>query len=817
MPCKFGAAEQDFLRDINPGGDKESTGLVTRFTMTEPAGVTNEFPVHVRLLSETELVKIFTNSYFADCKHREGVTDETAAEIQQALEKLRARAGNGGGAITLDDMEDLREYVRNSFGGMARASELERVYWNEAITMAPKLSVDDRARLFGIIWDNIPEFTDMFRSLATDLEKMGNPEEAFFGMDALIPREASIIDVDTLGRTDFAGINDRDGRPVVATLKVRTANGKITEISRKNATAIVAELTLVLKNSPAPYFAHTDLLDFPGYKARLDCADIAQYLKEGKEDSKVEQFFRRGKVAYLFQRYNAERELTSLLLCVAVPDNTPGLPAAVEEWIITTHGKTPQDRIQTKNALFYILTKSDLHFTKKGGADPKTHWDNIILGRFVNHFGGVHSQTTKWVEEWEPGKPFNNLFMLRNINIEWNMLNFVKENGINKENGVSASNQEHFDTMKVNFNESRLAKKHFKFPETSFNELMKNNDGGIGLIKRSLEPLCEPDLKLGQIANELIKAQENLRGTLAPFYSSGNQQDELNKKMVLLGNFGKQLKNPAFRERFPELLNQFKIAPEQLFYMYRDAERMFEEYRETAFAQPVDEGEDANMAADEPVPDLDDVLGIFDEPAPDETGDRTAAADGNMDEAHFYAMRIIDAWSARMRDLASTPECVGYYCLPPSLLLGMLDEFDVAVARLNINDRLEKKFREIAEPVDVPRESKIRKQASYAIGVLNDFVSWLGKNPAEISESQRYVVKKDERVTVFKSRPPIKDFPVLSESASSHAGDWHRDWVLAFYGMMVDNVTFDGGVRVNLEENNRIGQIIEQVNGARVS
>ena len=319
--CEFKDRQFDFLKDLNPGGAKESTGLVTRFTMTQPQNIPDGYPVHVRLLSETELVKIFTNTYFCDCDHKEKVDKDS---IRAAVSALKDRLGSGNRHITLDALEDLREYVSNSFGGMSRAAALDEVYWSDAIEMAPRLCLDDRAKLFGIIWDGIPEFNDMFLSLATDLAKLDNDEEAFCAMDALVPREASIIDVDTLGRTDFSQFR------VNPLIKMCSRSGRRAEIARKNASAIIAELTLVMKHRPAEYFDHTDLLDFPGYKARLECSDIRDYLHKGKEDSAVEQFFRRGKVAYLFQRYNAERELTSLLLCVATSDNTPGLPGAVE-------------------------------------------------------------------------------------------------------------------------------------------------------------------------------------------------------------------------------------------------------------------------------------------------------------------------------------------------------------------------------------------------------------------------------------------------------------------------------------------------------
>lgn len=800
--CDFSGKQYDFLKDLNPGGGKESTGLVTRFTMTPPANIPQGYPVYVRLLSETELVKIFANTYFCDCEHKEKV-DKGA--IQAAVAALKGRMGSEEPHMSLDVMEDLREYISNSFGGLARAAALEEVYWHDAIEMAPCLSLDDRAKLFGIIWDSIPEFNDMFLSLAMDLAKLGNAEEAFCAMDALFPREASIIDVETLGRVDFSQFHA--GNEV----QMCTAAGQRASIARKNATAIIAELTLVMTHKPADYFDHTDLLDFPGYKARLECSDIRDYLTKGKEDSAVEQFFRRGKVAYLFQRYNAERELTSLLLCVATSDNTPGLPGAVEEWIMATHGKTPEDRLHSKTALFYILTKADHHFEDKSGAKFETRWDDVLKGMFLGHFSGAYSQNTRWVEEWTPNQPFNNLFMLRNVNIIWDgTLDYSADSSGRREIGVRSEKEAYIAAMRKAFLESHLVQKHFRSPETAFDEVIKLNDGGIEHIKRCLQPLCDPNLKLNQIAGSLYTARQTLLATLSPFYHSGDQEKELKKKMQLFQTFGKLFVNPNFQERFPELLNRFSISPEQLFYLFNDAERRCDEYREAAFAMPKEE-EPAPESQD--VEDI-DVLAFLDDNAPVSSGQSGSAnvAFADKDEMYFYAERIIEAWSSRMRDLAETAECTGYYMFPKTTFLAMLDEFDVAVVRLGIQSKLENKFREIAMPVDVPRDSKIRKQASYAIGVLNDFVSWMGKNPADMPESQRVVNYRGQSVTVFRDAPAVVDYPVLPETAKSQAKQWYKDWLTTFYGMLVDNVTSSDGIKINLEENAKLGSIIKQIN-----
>ncbi|MBQ7609291.1 MAG: hypothetical protein IJU76_15190 [Desulfovibrionaceae bacterium] len=817
--CDFNGKTHDFLREINPEGGKESTGLVTRFTMTQPANIPAGYPVHVRLLSETELVKIFANTYYCDAVHKEGVDKKG---IQDALEPLKARVGAPCAHITIDVMEDLHEYVSSSFGDKARPVALDEVYWTTAIEIAPRLSRDDRVQLYSIIWNKVDEFTDMLSLLLQDLEKLDYSEEIFCSLNALLPREASIIDVETLGKKDFS---DCKAQPSV---DVRAASGKIANIERKNLTAIVAELTLVMVHKPANYFDHTDLLDFPGYKARLETSNLVDYLRSDKADSAVEQFFRRGKVAYLFQRYNAERELTSLLLCNSTTDNIPGLPAAIEDWIIATHGKTPEERVNVKNALLYILTKADTIFETGAGKNVDTMWDSTLKGKFLAHFGNTFSQATRWVEKWTPTQPFNNMFLLRNVNIPWKgMMRLSKTGDVYVEEGIQDT--ERHDTMRAAFLQSNLVKKHFRSPETCFDELMKLNDGGIEHIKRCLEPLCDPNLKQNQISNAVLRAQDRLYTLLSPLYHSGNQEEELKKKKALFLKIRNFSDNPLFRERFPELLNSFSLPIEQVAYLRDDAERRYEDYKQ-AYCSIAMEPEDTRSTTAQEIDesaleadfDPDNWFGSSTgSPSPSEnnTGSEQSAAQGSdlsheKDLLTFYVERIIEAWSAHSHAKAENPDISGYYLFPQSYFLAMLDEFDAALFRLDIRGKIEKKFRDIGRFAG-DEELKTRRQASYAMGVLNSFISWLGKNPADTADSERVVDFNGREMQVFRNRPEVIGYPDLPKNydAQEHAKQWFRDWLVSFYGMLVDNAASDASGSINIHQNALLGTILKSIKG----
>lgn len=116
LTADFGGDLHDFIREINPEGGKESTGLVTRFTLKQINGPKG-YPVHLSLLTETDLVKIIANSYYCDCEHKDSPDEEAIRDRLFQLEKFKTSEKQ---SLTLDAMEDLKEYISEEFGSALR-------------------------------------------------------------------------------------------------------------------------------------------------------------------------------------------------------------------------------------------------------------------------------------------------------------------------------------------------------------------------------------------------------------------------------------------------------------------------------------------------------------------------------------------------------------------------------------------------------------------------------------------------------------------------------------------------------------------------
>ena len=117
----LGDESADFIQDINPAGGKESTGLVTRFTLT-PSGAPTMFPVKLRLLSELDIVKILTNTYYADCRHLTPPDEDAlAARVEELAKKAK---GEPWRASFSEDDSDRPEGIRHpEFPGHRRGPE----------------------------------------------------------------------------------------------------------------------------------------------------------------------------------------------------------------------------------------------------------------------------------------------------------------------------------------------------------------------------------------------------------------------------------------------------------------------------------------------------------------------------------------------------------------------------------------------------------------------------------------------------------------------------------------------------------------------
>ena len=226
----------------------------------------------------------------------------------------------------------------------------------------------------------------------------------------------------------------------------------------------------------------------------------------------LENLFLRGKVAYLFERYCEERELTSMLLCIG-PSNqeVQDLPRAVYEWICSTHGEDPRSRAGRPTSLFFILSKMDMEFEKKAGTPSvEKRWDTRLQSSLLDFFGKQHD----WPDKWDGEHPFNNIYLLRNPNFRCDAIFNFDADG--REIAVRPEQADYVEEVRQAFLNSELVRRHVARPDAVWNAAMTLNDGGVALLRESLRPLCNPELKRQQIEVIAGEKREQVRTRLEP-------------------------------------------------------------------------------------------------------------------------------------------------------------------------------------------------------------------------------------------------------------------------------------------------------------
>lgn len=781
--ANLGDKEYNFLLDINPEGGRESTGLVTRFTIERPATPPAGFPVHVRLLSFMDLVKILANSYYSDAEHLEAPDLEDMLEKLTAIESGRMDAPRPG--ISEDDMEDLQTYLFKYFRGKPRVQQLlNQSFWERVVPLAPYLDDAGRLKLLGLLWDNIPAFDELLANLWQALKSIDFAPEAFCRIEALIPREDSIIDVYTLARLKPKENDD---------IEVMADNGRSAFIPRVYLAALTAELVMPIRDKPADFFDHTDLLDFPGYRSREEFKDLAT---ETQNPEILEMCFLRGKVAYLFQRYSAERELTSLLLCIAdsVQEVKGGLGDVVNDWIISTHGETPETRTGKDVALFFILTKSDLEFVNKGtDSDVSERWDIRIGSSLLQPFATRH----EWPRYWDKKGPFNNLFLLRNTKL---VIPQYDHGENDQETALAAASQEFISRLEDVFMKSALVNAHFKYPGNVWKSFIAPNDGGVAFIRERLSPLCQPELKRAQIKTTLSEQLAKLKDRLSPYWKNDDREAQRKESALRAQKLARIMLTMAQNQSFGQFLRCLMLEDQELYDLYQQARYQIEE-ESAAFAK-ASPAIGARVSAEDMLFDLlgegAEVKEPFVEAAP-------------KDEAAAFVGLIERFWLSRLNTLADDPAMQKHFNFPGSEFAQFIHELVLGFKRAGVAAQMEEGLRQASSYANVEKSQVLWKQVSLASSLLNSFINWLGYDPRVRGQVERALLIGGKQRMLFTPVPEFSGLPNLEESPEPYERAYYTDWAGAFLKMVEDNVNFDGEDDFDPQENQRLKDILEQL------
>ena len=571
---------------------------------------------------------------------------------------------------------------------------------------------------------------------------------------------------------------------------------------------------------PGEFMNQADILDFPGYRAREKLTDI---ITEIKNPEVLKKCFLRGKVAYLFERYCAKKEITSMLLCIAESvQNNPDLPGVIDQWLRDTHGQNASERTGKPVSLFVVLTKFDrLMEQGAGSTDYTTRWENRYNASFLQFFGN-YSWPTEWALNNGRPTPFKNLFWLLNLGFGKSFLD-IKEVDATQEiyqsQGVLPDRADLVAKVYQGYLATATTQNHLAEPEAAWQAVVEGSDGGVAYITSKLTPILSADLKSKQLAALALAETSVVDASLREFYQGGDKDEERAIKEALAGKILTVLKNLAVdSHRFGQLLRKLQLSDDECRGFYNNP-LPESELQPDLSQSKLDTGSTLSNLPAQDIPfDMDDLLGLSQEPphegASNSSAPKTLEAPRVNDAASRYRRRLELAWLTRLDELVIDSRWQRYFSFSKDLLQDLVDELSQGTRRLGIFNQIENRLREAISYGNVNPERLIWKQARLASTVLNNYINWLGLSPRELDSQARTVSIRGHEVLLFETPEPPSDAPLLPEVQGRFELPYFQDWARAFFRLVVHNVDF-AEKSYDPEENSRLGFILKAVDSTR--
>ncbi len=798
----------DFINHINPpGGGKEATGLVTRFSFRAQQGPAG-FPLELKLFEEIELVKILVNSFFLDFNFEKigNPIDAIAAKRKLSELEARKRAQRVPG-VSEDDMVSLWEYLKESFGNSI--GPLTAEFLPRAVALAPYLSIEDRAQLFGCLWGQAGALTQAFSSLAQTLEQLGQPSRVFAPIEALVRKTDSgvLSQADSIMNVDML---QRLGRPQdlpISVLPIIEGQAQAQQnITMAQLAALTAELTFPLVNQPhQKIFEDVDLLDFPGYRGRLgldSLTDISGAQAKDHVGNPIAQLLLRGKVAYLFERYTESQEMNVLVVCTAShkQSDVTEVGPVLSKWIEKTQGKTAEERARRDPGLIWAVTMFDIKINDSLTKDEDmlhTVWNNLVQMTLLERFGD-----RSWMQDWAKGVEFNNTFLVRKPRTPVSFLDV--EGG--QERSITQAVAAQLSLMEKTFIQAPLIATHVSEPAQAWSAMMTLNDGGIERLSHYLSKVSTRELKLARI-NELMNEvlHELIDNRLGRwFHQDGMGEVEAKRKIA-------QQVVTALTPRIRllgEIQKQLQLSDSTLQSLYLGAGVDAQDEVSEAIA---DTPSAVNLG-DDPF-GLGEGLDLFGDSATTPESTKKVAPTGS--DARF-AKLVLSAWFEHLRSVPSDERLLTYFGLQKAVAEMLCDEVLTAGARVDLQDQL---FKVVSrtEQVGTKRDKLVDRQVLAAKTVLADFIAWLGYMEKPVESRPESRVNKGQKLFAPPTRIGQGQLPAIGNEAIDHTRIYMGDWLVGLAQLVVENAGHDGGREIKPEQNAELGAMLAKFKTAQLT
>jgi hypothetical protein len=576
----------DFKQDINPlGQNKESTSVVTRFS-SNYSWVDDEFPVKVQLLSIVDIILMLSDTYYNDLNNQNVTSKESVIHQLKNYSHYFKGNTNAQNFILEDDILDVQEYFEKHFRSKA-FNILGTDYFDVVSKNISNVPIHDWAGVFSLLWNNNPLIIELFKKLIFKLQEIDFVNSLYVPYSAVLRKHGTLLDVDRLTEINSTGLGKEELYKADTEIFYLTNNQEVKKTIKKSfLCALTAELVFKLPDEvkeDKSFLNATDLLDFPGARARLENNE-----SEINEEV-VPDMLLRGKVAYLFNKYEDNFKINTLLFCHDKDlASQRFMPSLLNNWVKSTFGATPEEREEfisrtEKSPLFIIATKFNLDLQiieadRESDIDTLNHRWNQRFSKVLSE-ELINVNMYDWFMNWtSTNKHFNNIYLLRDYYYSSESQNqlFKGFEKNKKELEVIYPNQypNFREDLKQSFLRHDFVQRHFNDPSLSWDEATSLNKDGTDLIIKNLTVATKNinNARENRFEKKIVQLKEQLFNELKKHFHSGDSDDLLIKAKETAGRLQAKLaissgRNPYF---FAELISAFMIPESKVYNHFRE-------------------------------------------------------------------------------------------------------------------------------------------------------------------------------------------------------------------------------------------------------
>lgn len=175
----------------------------------------------------------------------------------------------------------------------------------------------------------------------------------------------------------------------------------------------------------------------------------------------------------------------------------------------------------------------------------------------------------------------------------------------------------------------------------------------------------------------------------------------------------------------------------------------------------------------------------------------------------FQAEQAIQVWIERMKAFRDDTDRRESCALRNQSANDLVAELIHAASRTGLAARIAEELARLNHGLTVERVAP--PAAILAAEAINGFVASLGMASVPEAARPRVTVEDGPARPVFAARPGRDSVADLPDTPRSTARDLWEDWVFALDAVMQDNARDGGGVGIDIEENLRLGRILDGI------